>query len=292
MKKIIFLIILIATCFSCGKNDDPEVPTKPTIRHKLSLSKLETFYGTGINAFRDPVSFKVDSLNRISTISYSGIKHTMSYPDSSLIIFRNVDGTTGDVMDISYIHIESNKVKKICGYCFNQNDKMRAMSTDSILFTYNSNNNLMRIDHLKRFINSTTYWLANSYEYTYESGNITKFIRIQYTFKTILNYSYDNQTNINNYGEYAPDMPFMFDYYYYPLIYDKLGKRNVNNIVKVTYTYPNAPSDIRNFDYINYERVLDSNGLLSAIKMTGQRALDDLTSSTTYNDVKVSFTYQ
>jgi len=292
MKKIIFLIILIATCFSCGKNDDTEVPTKPTIQHKLSLSKLEIFFGTGINEFIDPVSFKVDSLNRISTISYSGIKHTMSYPDSSLIIFRNVDGTTGDVMDISYIHIESNKVKKICKYPYDKNGKKQTMPDDSILFTYNNNNNLIRIDYLTRYIRSGNYDLEESYEYTYENGNITKLNRDEFGTKTILNYSYDNQTNINNYGEYAPDMPFLFDYYYYPLIYDKLGKRNANNIVKVTYTYPNAPSDIRNFDYINYERVLDSNGLLSAIKMTGQRALNDLTSSTTYNDGKISFTYQ
>ena len=70
MKKIIFLIILITLCISCEKNDDPVVPTKPSIQHKPSLSNLETFYGTKVQMMEDPVSFKVDSLDRISEISF------------------------------------------------------------------------------------------------------------------------------------------------------------------------------------------------------------------------------
>lgn len=294
MKKIIFLIILIATCFSCGKNDDPEVPTKPTIQHKLSLSKRETFNGTNVNLTTDPVSFKVDSINRISEISIWIYKYIVSYPNSNLIrIFTDRSTLSTTESYTVNIHLENNTVKKICSdYQIKYNDKTQdnANELDSTIFTYNSNNNLTRIDDFKKALKSTVYKLQDTYEYTYEAGNITQFISHDYTGEKILNYSYDNQPNID-YGEYTRDMPFDF-FFYYPLIRNKLGKGNVNNIIKVTYTYLGDPLDLRNFDYINYDRVLDSNGLLSEIKMSGQFTDTYTKIATKYNDGKVSFTYQ
>jgi len=294
MKKIIYLIILTTMFFSCGKNDDPEMPTKPTIQHKLSLSKQETFNGTNVNLTTDPVSFKVDSLNRISEISIWIYKYTISYPNSNLIrIFSDQSTVSTTEKYTTNIYLENNTVKKICSdnqIKYNDKTQDNENELDSTIFTYNSNNNLTRIYFFKKALKSTVYKLLDTYEYTYEAGNVTQFISHDYTGKKVLNYSYDNQPNID-YGEYARDMPFLFTNYY-PLIRNKLGKGNVNNVIKVTYTYLGDPLDLRNFDYINYERVLDSNGLLSAIKMSGQFTDTYTKTATKYNDGKISFTYQ
>jgi len=277
-------------CISCEKNDDPVVPTKPSIQHKPSLSNLETFYGTKVQMMEDPVSFKVDSLDRISEISFYCFKHTISYPDSNLIICHsNASAANGYYDAITNIYLENGAVKKICKKQASKNpDHPRFLQSDSILFTYNTNNNLIQIVFFQKTDESSPYELRGIYEYTYENGNVTKFRRLQYT-ETILNYSYDNQANID-YGECAPDMPFRFDFYY-PLIYNKMGKRNVNNIIRVAYTYPEGPFATWNFDYTTYERVLDSNGLIKAIEISGQLISNDLKTTTTYDDGKVSFTF-
>lgn len=293
MKKItLFCFVSLLLICSCKNNDEPKGSTNPQIQHKLSLSNQETFYGTNVNTMQDPVSFRSDSLNRISEISYYVFKHTISYPNPNLITCHSdASNANAHIDETTNIYLENNAVNKICKKQINKYpDHTKFMESDSILFTYNSGNNLIRIDFFEKLSESYPYELKKVYEYTYENGNITKLTRTEYGVTTILNYSYDNKPNID-YGEYAPEMPLNFDYYY-PLIYNKLGKRNTNNIIKTTYTYPVAPTATWNFDYTNYERILDSNGLITAIKISGQLISSDLKTTTTYNDGKVSFTYQ
>lgn len=281
---------------SCGKHDESDIPgtaTKP--QNQIFLSNLETFYGSNVPIREDPVSFKVDSLNRISEISYYVTTHTVSYPDSNLITCHSNGTVSNSYIDqTTDIYLKNNKVKKICK---NQVQKYpdhttRFMESDSIIFTYNSDNHLTQIDFFAKLLESSLYFLDKVYEYTYENGNVTKLSKTRYGDETTLNYSYDNLPNID-YGEYAPDMPFRFDYYY-PLIYNKLGKRNINNIIKATYTYtdPTSTLGLYHFDYINYERDVNSYGLLIAIKTSGHMTSNDLKTTMTYNDGKISFTYR
>lgn len=204
--------------------------------------------------------------------------YEISYPSDAVIEFVVVDDRLSNVKynELKRFFIKDNKITHhtVNGTYLYANNTTSGVY-DSVTYNY-QNDRLVKIESFDK--NKTLKRYAT---YTYANNNISEVKRSYINYKkvtetTTLTFTYDNTPRIqwSNSNYYAPLAGFI-GFRDYPIIQDKLGKLNQNNITGITYQYDH-PVLSPSFSSIQltYVRNKDTN-LLEEIKLKGHIKTDD-----------------
>ncbi|MBR3831993.1 MAG: hypothetical protein IKJ52_12210 [Muribaculaceae bacterium] len=175
MKQIFFYLITLFTSIiitSCNEENEPIIPQE---KSNFYITEIHTTYPELPSDYQ---LFEYDSINRISSYIYNidgclgNVNYT--YLNKQNIILINTENTflytKTKTIYSDTLYLESGKVKEIHGL---MDDKQRY----DVLFSYNSNNELTKVEWVNYFSKNTIGKSQSHFNtYEWENGNIKKII--------------------------------------------------------------------------------------------------------------------
>lgn len=296
------ICITITSCSSDEDSASDTLPVQPEVVNPANEKLVSVVYpfSNNIPYMMDKQTFEYDNLNRISKIKFTGFVYGVTYVNPDLIEINLLEDPIEGRKMVSKktISLKDGNVTLIVDKKFDlieATNESKNAETDSTLFSY-SNKYLSKVQFYGKSVNwGNSYSLDKQFDFIEVNGNITQAKETsEYSGITEVNYSYDSNPYVNM-GDMVYETPLYFGSVegLHVFFKDKLGKKNVNNIAKVDFSYEKRSNQFLGYRTIFFTRNLDKNGRLSEILLSGTLTKSvDGTPSSSFNNEKMSFIYK
>ncbi|OXA83292.1 hypothetical protein [Flavobacterium hercynium] len=302
-KKLLFLLPALSVIITSCSSDDqtPGSVVEPPVVVAPVPQKLFSFtpaYNLNIGISRYIESYEYDDKNRIVKINEGGPVFGVTYISEDLIEINQLsDVATGfKINSKRLIYLKDGRIELMVhneNYLSDITNQTKYVSADSTLFTY-KNNYLSKVEMYRKTDYNPTYELSTKVEFEEHNGNIIKahlvsmFEPMSYT----VNYTYDTEPYVNGI-DHIYQTPLQFSYYMLRgVLYDKIGKKSTNNIVKIDCDYHFQPVNHGiSLKTMTIKRNLDSEKRLKELLFSGT-SFDNENNLLEFKDATATFTYK
>ncbi|WP_202703281.1 hypothetical protein [Flavobacterium sp. UGB4466] len=291
------LALMVLSLYSCTSEDSPtsgEI-TDPAVINPAEQKLVSIAYPSSNNLayMMDKQEFKYDNSKRINVI---GSYLSVSYVGDDLIETKTLGDnvSNADIENKTSIVLKNKNVTSIISNTVfkRTTGETYSIERDSTVYSY-ANEYISKIlsYHKKSVDGDGKYRLQRQLDFQVTAGNITQVKTAEYGEVVVSNYTYDSTPNILM-GDIAYETPLSLIRGYNILLHDKLGKRNVNNVVSMENVFKETPFQ-KSYKTVNYRRNVDKYGRISEIVISGSCVTSNpFNTATNFTDEKVIFEYK
>ncbi|WP_264529660.1 hypothetical protein [Flavobacterium sp. N502540] len=291
------LALIVLSLYSCTSEDSPtsgEI-TDPVVINPAEQKLVSIAYPSSSNLayMMDKQEFKYDNSKRINII---GSYLSVSYVGDDLIETKTLGDnvSNADIENKTSIVLKNKNVATIISNTVfkRTTGETYSIERDSTVYSYANEYISKILSYHKKFVDGDgKYRLQRQLDFQVTAGNITQVKVAEYGEIVVSNYTYDSTPNILM-GDIAYETPLSLIRGHNILLHDKLGKRNVNNVVSMENVFKETPFQ-KSYKTVNYRRNVDKYGRISEIVLSGSCVTSNpLNTATNFTDEKVIFEYK